>query len=98
MKGFERRQIKKSFTLPLLHLTSYIFLSVCLTFALCLVLCCAGTTSVCSFDNYIENMASRSTKTCCRTHFHAIVWTPPSLGLDSYTHTSNFVLKNVENR
>ena len=24
--------------------------SVCLTFALCLVLCCAGTTSVCSFD------------------------------------------------
>ncbi len=52
MKGFERRQIKKSFTLPLLHLTSSIFhlSSVCLTFALCLLLCCAGTTSVCSLD------------------------------------------------
>ncbi len=50
MKGFERRQIKKSFTLPLLHLTSSIFLSVCPTFVLCLVLCCAGTTSVCSCD------------------------------------------------
>jgi hypothetical protein len=50
MKGLERRQIKKSLFLPLLHLTSSIFSSVRLTFALCLVLCCAGTTSVCSFD------------------------------------------------
>ncbi len=50
MKGFERRQIKKSLSLPLLRLTSSIFSSVCLTFALFLVLCCAGTTSVCSFD------------------------------------------------
>ncbi len=40
MKGFERRQIKKSLTLPLLHLTSSIFSSVCLTFAC--VLCCAA--------------------------------------------------------
>ncbi len=47
MKGFERRQIKKSSTLPLLHLTSSIFSSVCLTFALCLVLCCAGTVLLC---------------------------------------------------
>ncbi len=53
MKGFERRQIKESFTLPLLHLTFSIFSSVCLTFALCLVLCCAGTTSVFSFDNFV---------------------------------------------
>ncbi len=45
MKEFERRQIKKSFTLPLLHLTSSVFSfsSVCHSFALCLVLCCAGT-------------------------------------------------------
>ena len=40
MKGFERRQIKKSLSLPLLHLTSSIFSSVCLTFAC--VLCCAA--------------------------------------------------------
>ncbi len=43
MKGFERMQTKKSFALPLLHLTSSIFPSACLTFALCLVLCCAST-------------------------------------------------------
>ena len=40
MKGFERRQIKKSLTLPLLHLSSSIFSSVGLTFAC--VLCCAA--------------------------------------------------------
>jgi hypothetical protein len=40
MKGFERRQIKKRLSLPLLHLTSSIFSSVCLTFAC--VLCCAA--------------------------------------------------------
>ncbi len=57
MKGFERRQIKKSFALPLLHLTS-IFLSVCLTFALRLVLCYAGTTSVCSFDTDLFNLCA----------------------------------------
>jgi hypothetical protein len=46
-----------------------------------------------SHYEYIENMASRSPKTWCRTHFHVFVGTPPSLGLDCYTHTSNFVLK-----
>ncbi len=40
MKGLERRQIKKSLSLPLLHLTSSIFSSVCLTFAC--VVCCAA--------------------------------------------------------
>jgi hypothetical protein len=50
MKGFERRQIKKSSSLPLLHLTSSIFFICLSNVCLCLVLCCAGTTSVCSFD------------------------------------------------
>ncbi len=33
--------------------------SVCPTFALCLVLCCAGTTSVCSFDKPIREPTYR---------------------------------------
>jgi hypothetical protein len=30
-----------------------------------------------SLSYYIENMASRSTKTCCRAHCYVLVWTPP---------------------
>ncbi len=115
MKGFERKANKEEFcsSSPSSHF--FHLSSVCLTFALCLVLCCASTVlcvaltyMLCkhggkymffqSWSYYIENMASRSTKTCCRTHVHALVWTPPSLGLDCYTYTSNFVLKNVEKR
>ncbi len=40
---WEKANKEEFFTLPLLPLTSSIFSSVCFTFALCLVLCCAST-------------------------------------------------------
>ena len=49
IEGFGRRTSKESFVLSPPPPTIYLP-SVCLTFALCLVLCCAGTVSVCSFD------------------------------------------------
>ena len=69
MKGFERRQIKKSLTLPLLHLTSSIFSSVCLTFAcvlccavLVLLLCVTLTDDLESFKLLINCMISKDAK------------------------------------
>ncbi len=42
-----------------------------------------------------SNMASRSPKTWCITHFHVLIRMPPSLGLHYCPHISNFVLKNT---
>ena len=64
--------------------------------------CCASMAVKTCFFSTCEvppsNMASRSPKTWCITHFHVLDWKPPSLGLDDYTHTFNFILKNVKNR
>ena len=49
IKRFGRRKNEESLALFPPSLTIYLP-SACLTFALCLVLCCAGTVSVCSFD------------------------------------------------
>ncbi len=53
IKRFGRRKIEESLMLFPPSLTIYLP-SVCLTFALCLVLCCAGTVSVCSFDKLVK--------------------------------------------
>ena len=115
MKGFERRLIKKSLSLPLLHLTS-IFSSVCLTFAcvlccaaLVLLLCVALTYMLCkhgckymffqSLSYYIENMASRSPKTWCLTHFHVLIKLPKSAHLiiiRTHPISSSKISKNVK--
>ena len=52
---WEKEKRGESCALPSLSLSIYLP-SVCLTFALCLVLCCASTVSVCSFDTSVTTV------------------------------------------
>ncbi len=67
MKGFERRQIKKSLSLPLLHLSSSIFSSVGLTFA-CVLCCAALVLLLCVALTYISRNTTKLSK--CKIYKH----------------------------